>query len=174
SAVRVEVATRRGVRRCAVSAGRELEGGGHVDFRRGQLTRVEQHLLANRAHGSRVVPLDARVELGDRDVGATDTDLEGGLHRAVGGDTGARFGREGGVRVDEAHAGDAAQLVQLGVVFRDRYGFGRFARERGCRGELPRETADVGGSVSRRELPARGLARRAVPYVGEVRQRRRQ
>src|SRR5438067_473447 len=76
-------------------------------------------------HVAGVVPEDAGVELGDRDVGPAEGDLEGGLDRATGGDARARFGGEGGVPVDEAHARDAAELVLLGVVLRHRQVAGR-------------------------------------------------
>src|SRR5205085_11500763 len=72
----------------------------------------------------------------------------------------------------EAHAGDPAELVLLGVVLGDRLIFGGvgFFRRRYGRGggELPAEAAEVAGNVSRGERPARRIAGHPVPDVGEV------
>jgi len=169
-AVCVEVTAGCGARGFAVDPGRRVERARHVDFRRGQLARVEQELRAQHAHSAAVVPLDARVELGDRHVGAADRDLHRGVDRAASGNAGAGCSWERGVKIDQAHAGDAAQLVRLRVVFRDRFRFQRLAgRVRGRGRKLPTETADVAWHVTGCEPPAGGVTGRTVPYVGEVR-----
>ncbi len=173
AAVGVVVAAARRARRRAVDVGGGVERRGEVDFRRRQLADVEHHLGAQLGHVAGVVPLDARVELADRDVRAPDADLEGRVERRAGGDARAGSRRHRRVRVDQAHPRDAAQLVLLRVVFLHvtaSTGFGT-RRLRG-RGELPRQPADVARQLPRRELPARRVAGTAAAHVGERGQRR--
>jgi len=170
AAVGVVIAGGRRTRGRAVDVRGGVEGRAQVDFRRRKLADVEHHLGPQLGHVAGAVPLDARVELADRDVGAPHADLKARVDRRA-----RRYARAGGgghrrVGVDEAHAGDAAQLVHLRVVFRHRRRFGRFARgRRGRRSELPAKTAKVARHFARRELPARrfaGVARAVEREVG--------
>ncbi len=172
AAIRVVVTAGARVGRFAVDPCGRVEGFLQVNPRRRPLAGVEQDLAAQPQHVPRVVPFDARVELSDRDVGPAERDLESGPHGSPRGDARPGPGWDRRVGVEEAHAGDAAQLILLGVVVCDSgvpRGIGFLRRgDGGRRRELPPQSADVAGHVAGRERPAGGVGLRTVAEVGEI------